>query len=107
MVARGHSPPQPPCPAGSCTGPPPPSCSPGAQVRAGWLHYEWPSWLYSEAWSIVLGWGLFHLLDGVEGLVVNVLHPVLLHQGSEHGLDGVHVIWEGRLGLENSRRGDL
>ena len=33
-----------------------------------------------------------HLLDGVERLVVDVLHPVLLHQRCEHRLDGVHVI---------------
>ena len=40
-----------------------------------------------------VGWDRSHLLDGVEGLVVDVLHPVLLHQGSEHRLDGVHVVW--------------
>ena len=31
-------------------------------------------------------------LNAVEGLVVDVLHGILLQEGSEHGLDGLHVI---------------
>ena len=34
-----------------------------------------------------------HRLDGVEGLVVNMLHGVLLQQRGVDRLDRVHILW--------------
>ena len=41
---------------------------------------------------LVCAWLRRFYLYAVEGLVVDVLHGILLQEGSEHGLDGLHVI---------------